>query len=168
MTTSIATPPVEAALPRSLGLALVGTAAFGAAAGLGHGASATLRGLWMAPALFVGGALLAAPPLYLASTRAGLRSTAEALVADIAETLGDTGLALLGLAAPAAFFSVTLHTQSAWVLLAVIVGAVGLTAVRSLARRTLMRGVVGALWTVFALALGVRLVLALSHQLPSH
>ncbi len=165
--TTIPSLSTEAALPRSIVLALIGAAAFGAASGLGHGAASTLRGLWMSPALFVGGALLAAPPLYLASTRAGLRSTAEDLAADIAETLGNTGLALLGLAAPAAYFSATLHTRSAWVMLAVIIGAVGLTAVRALARRTLMPGLASALWTVFALALGVRLVLALSHQLPS-
>ncbi len=156
----------DTALLERLGMGLLGAAAFGAAAGLGHGAAATLRGLWMSPALFVGGALLATPPLYLASTHAGLRSSAEELVAEVASTLGDTGVALLGLAAPAAYFSVTLRTHSAWALLVAMVAVVGVSAVRALSRRTLSWGLAAILWTLFAVAVGVRLVVALAHQLP--
>ena len=61
-------PPIEVPVPRSLALGLAGAVAFGATAGIGHGAAAMLRGAWMSPALFVGGALLATPPLYLASS----------------------------------------------------------------------------------------------------
>lgn len=158
----------EGSVARSVGVGLLGAAAFGAAVGLGHGAAALLRGLWMAPCLFVGGALLATPPLYLASIYAGLRSSAEDLLTDVSATLGDTGVALLGLAAPAAFFSVTLRTHSALPLLVVITAVVGVSAVRALARRTLAPSVSGALWTLFAVAIGVRLVIALTQQLPTH
>jgi len=159
----------EAAVPRSLALGLAGSAAFGAAAGLGHGAAAMLRGAWMDPALFVGGALLATPPLYLASAYAGSRSTAEEIVAEVSSVLGDTGVVLLGLSAPAAFFSATLHTGSAWGLLSVTVVAIGFAAVRAVSKRALAHRLTAAtLWTLFALALGVRLALALSHQLPTH
>lgn len=159
----------EAAVPRSLAFGLAGAAAFGAAAGLGHGAAAMLRGAWMAPALFVGGALLATPPLYLASAYGGSRATAEEIVSEVSSVLGDTGVVLLGMAAPAAFFSATLHTASAWALLAVTVVSVGATAVRAVSKRTLAHGLAAAsLWTLFAFALGVRLALALSHQLPTH
>ena len=159
----------EATVPRSLALGLAGSAAFGAAAGLGHGAAAMLRGAWMGPALFVGSALLATPPLYLASAYAGARATAEEIVAEVSSVLGDTGVVLLGLSAPAAFFSATLHTGSAWGLLFVTVVSVGFTAVRAVSKRALAQHLAAAsLWTLFALALGVRLALALSHQLPSH
>ncbi len=154
----------EAAAPRSLALGLAGAAAFGAAAGLGHGAAAMLRGAWMSPALFVGGALLATPPLYLAGTWSSARAPAEELVSHVASVVGAAGVVLLGLAAPAAYFSATLRTPSAWALLVVTAVVVGATAVRALARRTLSHGTAAALWTLFAFALGVRLVLALSHH----
>ena len=158
---------LEDSIPRRLAFGLLGAAAFGAAAGLGHGAAATLHGLWMAPCLFVGGALLATPPLYLASTHAGLRASAEELVSEVSSVLGDTGVALLGLAAPAAYFSATLRTRSAWLLLVAMVAVVGVAAVRSLSHRTLEKGFASLLWTLFALAVGVRLVFALAHQIPS-
>ncbi len=160
-------PPAELPLSRSLALGLAGAVAFGAAAGLGHGASAILRGAWMSPALFVGGALLALPPLYLASSWSGSRSSAEELVSGVVDVLGRTGVILLGLSAPAAFFSATLRTPSAWALLLAAVVSVGAAAVRSVSVRALSEGLAAAwIWSAFAVALGVRLLVALAHHLP--
>jgi hypothetical protein len=155
------------AAPRGLALGFAGAVAFGAAAGLGHGVAALARGAWMSPALFVGGALLAAPPLYLAASYSGSRASAEEVIAEIADVLGRAGVALLGLAAPAAFFSATLRTPTAWALLVGLAVVVGAVAVRAIARRTLAHALGPAwLWTAFALALGVRLVLALATYTP--
>ena len=160
-------PPIEVPVPRSLALGLAGAVAFGAAAGIGHGAAAMLRGAWMSPALFVGGALLATPPLYLASSWSGSRASAEELVASVADTLGRTGVILLGLAAPAAYFSATLRTPTAWALLLGAAVTVGAAAVRAVSARTLSDGPAAAwAWSAFAVALGVRLLAALAHHLP--
>jgi hypothetical protein len=157
-------PSPEVSVPRSLGLGLAGAATFGLAAALGHGASAMFHGLWMAPALFVGSALLATPPLYLIGVWSGQRVPAERVAQNVASALGAAGLVLLGLAAPAAFFSATLHTTSAWVLLLGAVIAVGVTAVRVVARKTFALPSVAATgWTLLALALGARTLFALSH-----
>lgn len=168
MTVILTPPPPSVSIPRELALGVAGAAAFGIAAALGHGAVAMLRGAWMAPVLFAGSCLLATPPLYLASTWSNADTSAERLLADVASVLGRAGLVLLGLAAPAAFFSATLRTRSAWALLVVVVLAVGITAVRAVARRTLDgRGptvVIG--WTALAVALGARMLFALAHHLP--
>jgi hypothetical protein len=160
-------PSPQFAAPRGLATGLAGAVAFGAAAGLGHGVAALARGAWMSPALFVGGALLAAPPLYLAASYSGSRASAEEVIAEVADVLGRAGVVLLGLAAPAAFFSATLRTPTAWVLLVGLAVAVGSVAVRAVARRTLSHAAAASwLWTFFALALGVRLVLALARHTP--
>ncbi|MDB4932887.1 MAG: hypothetical protein JWM10_5371 [Myxococcaceae bacterium] len=160
-------PSPHFAAPRGLALGLAGAVAFGAAAGLGHGAAALARGAWMSPALFVGGALLAAPPLYLAASYSGSRASAEEVIAEVADVLGRAGVVLLGLAAPAAFFSATLRTPTAWALLVGLAVVVGAVAVRAVARRTLSHATTAAwLWTFFSLALGVRLLLALARHTP--
>ncbi len=169
MTTSASVSlPTEAAVPRELLLGVLGSALFGAASGLGHGVAATLRGAWMSPALFVGGALLVMPPLYLASMYSDERSSAEKLIAEVSAVLGSVGVALLGLAAPAAFFSATLRTPSAAILLTGCALTVGVLAVRAVSNRAFARlTVASSLWNLFALALGLRLTVALSHHLPS-
>lgn len=164
-------PSLESSAARALAAGLAGSAAFGLAAGLGHGPLAMLRGAWIAPLLFAGGAALSTPPLYLASTCAGSRASAESVVSDVASVLGDAGVVLLGLAAPAAFFSATLRTSNGWALLMAAVVAVGATAVRAVARRAFSddaprAGAASLLWTGFAFALGLRLIVALSHHLP--
>jgi hypothetical protein len=152
---------------RQLALALLGAATYGAAAGLGHGPAAILRGAWMAPLYFVGGALLATPPLYLASLQTGERRSAEMLVREVGAVLGAVGMVLLGLSAPAAYFSATLRTSGATTLLVLSGLAVGAIAVASLARRVFSEvSAAASLWTVFALALGLRLTVTLSAQLP--
>jgi len=168
ITASIDPPPAaDLPLPRSLALGLLGAVAFGASAGLGHGASAILRGAWMSPALFVGGALASLPPLYLASSWSGSRAPADELVSGVADVLGRTGLILLGLSAPAAFFSATLRTPSAWALLFAAAVTVGAAAVRAVSVRTLSDATAAAwIWSAFAVALGVRLLVALAHHLP--
>lgn len=159
--------PAEAAVPRRLLLALAGSAAFGAAAGLGHGVAATVRGAWMSPALFIGGALLAAPPLYLASMYATERATAERLVSEVSSVLGAVGVVLLGLSAPAAYFSATLRTPSAALLLVGCALTVGTAAVYALSRRAFAGlTAASALWAVSALCLGARLAVTLYRQLP--
>lgn len=165
---SASLPPPDGAVARELLLGVLGSALFGAAAGLGHGVAATLRGAWMSPALFVGGALLVTPPLYLASMYSEERSSAEKLIAEVSAVLGSVGVALLGLSAPAAFFSATLRTPSAAILLAGCALVVGVLAVRAVSNRAFARlTVASSLWNVFALALGLRLTVALSHHLPS-
>lgn len=161
-------PSAEAAAPRRLLLALAGSAAFGAAAGFGHGVAATLRGAWMSPALFLGGALLVTPPLYLASMYATERTSAERLLGAVSSVLGAVGVALLGLAAPAAFFSATLRTPSAVVLLAGVALAVGFVGVRAVSQRVFVElSAAAALWNVFALAIGLRLSVSLYQQLAA-
>jgi hypothetical protein len=160
----LSVPSHEVSVPRSLGLGLAGAATFGLAAALGHGARAMFHGLWMAPALFVGSALLATPPLYLVGVWSGQRVPAETVARNVAAALAGAGLVLLGLAAPAAFFSATLHTNSAWFLLLGSVVLVGVTAVRAVARKTFTgTSLASTGWTLLALALGARTLLALSH-----
>jgi hypothetical protein len=151
---------------RNLALGAVGSAAFGSAAGLGHGAFYTLRGAWMAPCLFVGGALLAVPPLYLASTWAASERSAEEVLGDVSAVLHKAGVMLLGLAAPAAFFSATLRTHTAWALLCVSCVSVGAASVVALSRRTFKTpSMQSVLWILFAYAIGIRLLLTLFQQL---
>lgn len=168
--TTATTAPADTPLARSLALGVAGPVAFGLAAAVGHGPAAMLRGAWMAPCLFAGAALLATPPLYLASVWSASRASAERVVGDVAGALGDAGVVLLGLAAPAAYFSATLRTPTARALLVGCVVLVGAVAVRSVARRTFAsapRGAAsGSLWTLLAFALGLRMLVALSHHLP--
>lgn len=155
-----------ASTARQLGFALLGATTFGVAAGLGHGPLAMLRGAWTSPALFLGGAALATPPLYLISTWAGERNTAEETIARVTAVMGSAGVVLLGLSAPTAFFSVTLRTHTSWALLMGATVIVGATAVRAVARRTLTElSAASLLWTAFACAIGIRLLSALTHQL---
>lgn len=163
--TALSTPSPAVSVPRSLGLGLAGSAAFGLAAALGHGAHAMLQGLWMAPALFVGSALLATPPLYLFGVWSGQRVPAERVARHVGEALGGAGVVLLGLSAPAAYFSATLRTGSAWVLLVGAVVLVGVVAVRAVARKTFPSPTFASTgWTLLALALGARTLLALAHM----
>lgn len=162
----VAAPPREPPLVQQLGVALLGAAVFGLAAGLGHGPAAMLRGAWTSPALFLGGAALATPPLYLIGAWAGERSSAEELVSRVTSVAGAAGIVLLGLSAPAAFFSVTLRTHTAWALLMAAVITVGASSVRAVARRALTElSVASLVWTVFAFAIGLRLLSALAHQI---
>jgi hypothetical protein len=143
---------------------VLGAAAFGAAAAAGQGLRAVAHGAWMAPALVVGGAVLAAPPLYLFASLAGGRIPAGRLVTSTSRALGSVAAALVGLAAPAAYFSSTLHASFArpmLVLTLVIVGAGGVFAVAHHANPgggTERLKIATAVWCVFALALGVRLI----------
>jgi hypothetical protein len=124
----------------------------------------------MAPALFVGGAALAMPPLYMFGTLLGGRSSLTEIVTRVSATLGSVAMALLGLAAPAAYLSVTLRTSLGPVLLiltAVIAGTAGILAVL---REALLAesepaprlALVG--WTFFALALGGRLLWSIARS----
>jgi hypothetical protein len=121
----------------------------------------------MAPALFVGGALLATPPLYLFRALAGGRQSAAATAARCARTLAAVGTALLGLAAPAAYLSVTLTTRTGPLLLVVSCAAVGCAAISAITRETLQGErrdgprAATILWTVFAVLLGLRLMIEL-------
>lgn len=155
---------------RDLALGLLGSAAFGGAAALGHGPWAVARGAWMAPALFVGGALLAAPPLYMFGALAGSHQSALAVLSRSTRALADVATALLGLAAPAAFLSVTLTTGTAPLLLTlccIVAGAAGVIVVTRETLRVERREKVRAaahLWALFALALGLRLLLEIARK----
>lgn len=154
---------------RDLAIGALGAAAFGAAAGTGYGPIAMFQGAWTTAALFAGGALLASPPLYLASSLGGGRLTATTLAAAATRSLSASSTVLLGLAAPAAFFSATMRTPSALPLAITVAAVVGAGGVLSLAHRVTSRAEGGRtiiptlLWTAFALLLGVRLVGALGH-----
>lgn len=162
------TPPV-ALLPLpsardSFLMALLGPAAFGAAAALGHGAKAMARGAGLAPALFLGGAALAAPTLYLATSLGGGRVSADHVGRATLSSLGTVGTLLLGLAVPAAYFSVTLHTALAPALLVAILALAGTTGVLTTLVRTLDEERSDSVrffctgWVVIALLMGGRLL----------
>lgn len=159
--------PTPALLP--LGVALCGSAAFGAAAALGHGLPALARGAVCAPVLFLGGAALAVPPLYLATALSGGRSSAAEILARVTTALHQVGLALLGLAAPAAYFSITLRTGHAAQLLLLAASVLGAAGVLGVTRATLDHERAPAaqhaatIWMGFALLLGARLLFTLRH-----
>ena len=155
------------ALPKLLASALCASA-FGAAACLGHGLPQVLRGAWMAPALFVGGALLAAPPLYLMTSIAGGKLTAGDVLRNSVDALSRVSMVLLGLAAPAAFFSVTLGTWVAPALLLAVVGLMGAAGVLTVLTQALRTEtedrvrLAGLAWTGFAMLVGARLMGAIA------
>lgn len=148
-------------------LALFGPAAFGAAAALGHGAKAMGRGAGLAPALFLGGAALAAPTLYLATSIGGARVSADHVGRSTLSSLGTVGTLLLGLAVPAAYFSVTLRTGIAPALLVSVLALAGTTGVLTTLVRTLADEksdtvrLVCTGWVVVALLMGARLLATL-------
>jgi hypothetical protein len=172
-------PPVEAsadarALPLpsardAAALALLGPAVFGAASAVGHGARAMALGGALAPALFLGGAALAAPTLYLATSLGGGQVSAEHIARSTLSSLGTVGTLLLGFAIPAAFFSVTLHTASAPALLVAVLVLTGTTGVLTTLVRTLAKErsdsvrFLCAGWVAVALLLGGRLLSTLGH-----
>ncbi len=155
---------------RDLATGALGSAAFGAAAMAGHGVRAMGAGAWMGPALFAGGALLAMPPQYLFTALAGGRTTPADVLTGSSRVLAAVGVALLGLAAPAAFFSATLRTFTGAALLVLTVVSLGVVGIASLAWARLrvedgFAARCGAVaWFVFALALGGRLMIALGHH----
>jgi hypothetical protein len=149
---------------RELALGLLGSAAFGGAAAVGHGPWMAARGAWMAPALFVGGALLATPPLYMFKALAGSRQSALSTAQRCTRALAAVGTALLGLAAPAAYLSATLTTRSGPLLLLACCAVVGCAGIAAITGETLLSErkegsrAATALWAVFAMLLGVRLL----------
>ncbi len=155
-------PPAE--LCRRLGVSILASAAFGAAVAVGRGAGAMLHGAWAAPALVVGGAALALPPLYLATALGGGQSAPGEVAASAAGALSRVTTVLLGLAAPTLFFSVTLQSLLGTALLVTVLVTVGTLGVVLVARDALSRETGGgarlgiAAWSVFALALGARLM----------
>jgi hypothetical protein len=157
-------------LARSVGTSAAAASVFGAAAGLGSGWGAMLRGAWSAPALFVGGAALAIPPLYVAHSLGGANSTPRQIVDAASVALRRVTTVLLGLAAPAAYFAVTLRDRLSIVLLAAVVLGMGVTGVALLGRSTAPVGappfasLARAGWYLFALALGARLMVSLAHH----
>lgn len=158
------------ALGRHLATGLLGAAAFGVAAATGHGPLLMARGAWMGPALFVGGAALATPPLYMFGALAGSRQTAQSVALRCGRSLAAVGTALLGLAAPAAYLSATLTTRSGPVLLTLSCVVIGTAGIAAITRETLdierkeSAKIAAVLWAVFALALGVRLMASLSSR----
>lgn len=154
--------------PLSLAPGLLGAVVFGAALGLGHGPRAMLAGAWAVPLLLGGGAALSLPPLYLCAAFSGGRASAASVARATLRALHAVSTALLGLAVPAAFFSVTLRTALApallWTTLAAA-GGVGVLAVLSetfLAEAAPRTQRAGLLWAAFALLLGARLLGAVS------
>ncbi|MEI8258165.1 MAG: hypothetical protein WCJ30_21010, partial [Deltaproteobacteria bacterium] len=98
------------------------------------------------------------------------RTTPGDVLTDSSRVLAAVGTALLGLAAPAAFFSATLRTATGAVLLVIAVVSLGLVGISALASARLRvedgyaarSGTVA--WFVFAVALGARLMIALGRQ----
>lgn len=157
-------------LGRGLSVGLLGSAAFGVSAAVGHGPAAMAQGAWMGPALFVGGAALATPPLYMFSALAGGRVSVKEALSRTSGALGAVATALVGLAAPAAYLSTTLRTDLAptlLVLCCVIAGGSGVVAITRASLRTEARPearFAALLWAAFALALGARLMIAIARN----
>lgn len=150
-------------------IAVFGPAVFGAAAAIGHGARAMAMGAALSPVLFLGGAALAAPTLYLATSLGGGKVSAEHVGRATLSSLGSVGTLLLGFAIPAAFFSVTLHTGLAPALLVAVLVLTGTTGVLTTLVRTLSEErsdtarFLCAGWVAIALLLGGRLLSTLGH-----
>lgn len=168
-TPTVSTPPPP--LTRALGTALAGSALFGLATGLGHTPRAMLAFGLAAPALFLGSAALALPPLCLAVSASPRPPSIASVVRATGETLGLLGVALAGLAAPAAFFSVTMHTRHAPALLVVAVIVAGGVALRSLSKRVFvdtpstLSWSLATGWNVLAVVLGLRTLVRLGDAL---
>lgn len=162
-------PARTATVMRDLAMGVFGSAVFGAAAAVGDGVHSIARGAWTAPALFVGGALLAMPPQYLFTALAGGRTTPGEVLTGTSRVLAGVATVLLGLAAPAAFFSATLHTNTGLGLLVAVVvslgtlGVVALTGSRLANEESFGARCAAFAWCLFALALGGRLMSALAH-----
>ena len=154
----------EQGIAKPLAVAILGTAAFGVAAAAGHGLRAMATGAWAAPLVFFGGAALAMPPLYLFGALAGSRRTGADVLRAVSTVARRVAIALVGLAAPAAFFSVTLKGALAEVLLvatACVVGGAGVVSVVAAStanEEAEAAKIANVLWLVVALALGARLV----------
>jgi hypothetical protein len=107
------------------------------------------------------------PPLYLANALSGGTTRPSQLVDAAARSLSSVAFALLGLALPALFFSVTLRGRPATALLLGVVATVGALGVFGVVRGALERehgaraNLATLAWGVFALALGARLISAL-------
>jgi hypothetical protein len=154
-------------LSRDLATGILGSAVFGVAAAAGHSPRSMLQGAWVAPALFVGGAALATPPLYLLGALSGGRTSVAGTLASTSRSLAAASTALLGLSAPALYLSVTMRTdtgQGVLLLASVVVGAAGIAAVlreRLQAERTDAARLAAVAWCAFALMLGARLISSL-------
>ncbi len=154
---------VSLALSRDLAMGVLGSAAFGVAAAAGYGARPMLAGAWIGPALFAGGAMLATPPLYIVTALSGGRTSPAAIAASTTRALAGAATVLLGLAAPVAFFSVTLKTQLALPLLIAATVVVGAIAVIVAGRSSVAQQPSGSIaatviWCAFAMTLGARLI----------
>lgn len=145
-------------------VAVLGPASFGVAAAVGHGARAMGQAAALAPALFLGGAALAAPTLYLATSVGGGQVSAEQVARATLSSLGTVGTLLLGFALPAAYFSVTLKTALAPALLVTVLAAAGMAGVLTTLVRTLQTEksdrvrLFATAWVVVAVLMGGRLL----------
>jgi hypothetical protein len=148
-------------------LALAGAAAFGVAAAAGSGVHAMAQGAWAGPALFAGGAALSLPPLYMLGALGGGGEPASEVAEKVIASAGRVGIALLGLAAPAAFFSTTMGGDLARALLLLACATIGVCGIIAVARRgggtTTAGGLLATIaWPLFAIALGGRLMFAIA------
>lgn len=143
--------------------------AFGAACGAGLGLRAILTGMWAGPALFVGGALLALPPLYLASSVSGTSIAPVTVARSALGRMGRATLVLVGLAPAALLFSTTLHGELATKLLYGVVGAAFAFGSYAVAeslieeQTSLPQRLAFACWVLFTWLLGARMIGVIAH-----
>jgi hypothetical protein len=133
----------------------------GAIAGMRAGPFAAGHEAVVTPAVLFGVTALMIPALYISTAFAGIAPAARGFAGAIGEGLRACGVALLGLAAPAAFLVATAETAEA----AALVGTAALCAstvvgLRALylrlfaARRDLTHVLVYGCWSLLALLLG--------------
>jgi hypothetical protein len=142
--------------------ALGGPLVIGAIAGMRAGPFAAAHEAVLTPAVLFGVTALMIPALYIVTAFAGIAPAARGFAGAIGEGLRACGVALLGLAAPAAFLVATAQTAEA----AALVGtaalcAAALVGLRALyhrlfaaTRRDLLHVLVYGCWSLLALLLG--------------
>jgi hypothetical protein len=147
-------------VPKGALSALGGPIAIGAIAGMHTGPFAIAHDAVAAPAIVFGVTALMIPALYIATAFAGIAPPARGFTAGVGEGLRACGVALLGLAAPAAFLAATAGSaEAAAVLGAAALVAAALVGLRALYVRLFGRGeivhrMIFAAWSGMALLLG--------------
>jgi hypothetical protein len=147
-------------VPKGALAALGGPVAIGAIAGMQTGPFAIAHDAVAAPAIVLGVTALMIPALYIATAFAGIAPPARGFASGVGDGLRACGVALFGLAAPAAFLAATTGSAEAAAALsaASLVAAVlvGLRAlyIRLFGSGEIVHRMIFAAWSAMALLLG--------------
>lgn len=165
--TSTASPAPAALAPVDLLLAAGGPMAVGAVLGLHRGPLAMLPGALSLPAVVLGVTIVMMPALYIGAALAGVAPPARQVAVSLARGFRACGVVMLGLTAPVLFLLATTQSNAMAVLLGGAATAAGALAGLRLLYADLFQApsprIWGAfgLWSLVALALGVRMYLSL-------